>query len=193
MALFLFSWVSKFTLDRPERQFIWLQTAVCPPLEQYAVEKNWAVIQLPVEILPWFYGQKDDRTKLFHFSTKAPYHWDYSHHYNNNSSVVKNLEAYKKSQFGLTIFELEWRGLVRKAGHHCVPVPVHSSCQAFAEYLEEKLANGRTSHCPAELVLPTPSHTNLRATRGLLLPVGTLAPMLRSQQELTFPSRTSSN
>lgn len=59
--------------------------------------KILAVIQLSVEILPWFYGQKDKGTKLFYFSTKAPYHWDDSHPYKNNSSVVKNLEAYKKS------------------------------------------------------------------------------------------------
>ena len=62
---------------------------------------------------------------------------------------------------------------MQKACHHCVLDPVltgivHSSCQAFAEYLEEKLAKGQASHRPTELVLPSPSHTNLGATQGLL-------------------------
>lgn len=59
--------------------------------------KILAGIQQPVAIFPWFYGQKDEGTKLFYFSTKASYRWGYAHCYNNNSSVVKASEVHKKS------------------------------------------------------------------------------------------------
>lgn len=69
-----------------------------------------------------------------------------------------------------------------------LPGIVHSFCRAFAEHLEEKTANGQSSDHPAELVLPTTSHTNLEQHRGWWLLVEHLAPMLCSQQELTSVS-----
>lgn len=169
MTVFLFSWVIQVQAGQTWETIYLVANHCMRSIGTTPSGKILAAIQLPVEILPWFYGQKYEGAKLFYFSTKAPYHWDYSHHYNNNSSVVKNLESCKK---------LVWANhlsarVERSHAEHCVPVPVltgvvHSSCQAFAEYLEEKLANGQTSHHPTELVLPTPSHTNLAAAWGPL-------------------------
>lgn len=91
--------LSKVKLDRLERLFIWLQTTECASLVQLPVcsVEILTVIQLTAEILPCLYGQKDEETELFYYSTKAPYHWDYSCHYNSKGCAVQNLEAYKKS------------------------------------------------------------------------------------------------
>lgn len=148
--------------------------------------KILAGIQQSAAISPWFYGQKDEGNKLFYFSTKASYHWDYAHHYYNNSSVVKTFEAYKI-----------WRRLMQKAATTAfLSLSLLALCsfyQTFAQCLEEKGAKGRLVTTLAELSCP-PSPTAVSVQHGSCwLLVTPLTPMLCSQQELAFASSTSSN
>lgn len=143
--------------------------------------KILAGIQQPVAISPWFYGQKDEGTKLFYFSTKASYHWDNAHHYNNNSSVVKTFKAYK-SHFRLT----RSGETGAESCHHWLPVPVLTG-RLLHNALKRREQEARLATIPPELSCP-PSPTPVSGQHGCCwLLVRPLIPMLHSQQELAFP------
>lgn len=144
--------------------------------------KNLAAIQLPVEILPWFYVRKAGGAKLFSFSTRATYQWDYSHCYSNNSSVIKNLEAYNRSVWTNSLSARVKRSVEKRLPPLCsCPCPFWHRAFLLPSLCRipwRESTKWPDYHCPIECVLATFTHTHPEATYKM--PISCWAPCTNS-------------